>query len=93
MSGENMHNATAMHHGPDACTHTSGRRIPVEEFVERGKAAQAAVNEVLFYTRLKDNLKRWASRYAQAEHAKKHVAETRLLMQEIDERILALNRD
>ena len=38
--------------------------------------------------RIRDNMKRWSSRYAESEHAQKHVKETRLLIQEIDEVIL-----
>jgi len=39
-------------------------------------------------TRVRANLKRWAARYAASEHAKAHVKETLLLVQEIDERLL-----
>jgi hypothetical protein len=49
--------------------------------------------EFLFLQRLRENLNRWQARFAQAKHAADHVKATRLLMQEIDERILALNRD
>jgi hypothetical protein len=35
--------------------------------------------------RSRDCLKRWAARYAESDHAKKHVAETRALMADIEE--------
>jgi len=38
--------------------------------------------------RSRDCLKRWAARYADSEHSRLHVKETKLLMQEIDEWLL-----
>jgi hypothetical protein len=36
------------------------------------------------HARIRTCLKRWAARYASSPHAKKHVAETRELIREID---------
>jgi len=83
MSGENMSNATAMHHGPDACPPSPCAKIAV---------GPDPREEVLFLLRLKGCLTKWCARYAEAEHAKKHVAQSRALLQEIDQRILALER-
>lgn len=44
------------------------------------------IDELLI--RIRKCMNRWAARYAEAPHAKEHVRETRLLMQEIDEELL-----
>lgn len=38
--------------------------------------------------RIRSCLKRWATRYASSPHATEHVKETKLLIQEIEERLL-----
>ena len=55
------------------------RSVPVEK---------AEIINVELLQRIRACMNRWASRYAEAEHAKKHVKETRLLIQEIDEILL-----
>lgn len=39
--------------------------------------------------RIRGCMKRWSARYAGSDHAKKHVIETALLIQEIDELIVS----
>jgi len=51
-------------------------------------AEKAAKVETELLPRIRMCMHRWASRYAASEHAQKHVRETRLLIQEIDEVIL-----
>ena len=46
------------------------------------------VSIVELLTRIRACMTRWAARYAASDHAQKHVKETRLLIQEIDEQLL-----
>jgi hypothetical protein len=45
---------------------------------------QAMDEHTLLLKRIRDCLKRWASRYAGSDHAKRHVIETAGIIQEID---------
>ena len=71
-------------------TNESGEQITPEQFTAAKLAAQKAADELVFLTRVKMCLRRWAERFAQSPHAVAHVKESLLLMQEIDERILKL---
>lgn len=51
-------------------------------------AEKAARIETELLPRIRACLNRWATRYAESEHAKAHVKESRLIIQEIDEIIL-----
>lgn len=53
-------------------------------------AAAADRSEIELLTEIRKNLHRWRSRYAESAHAKQHVKETSLLIERIDERLLAL---
>jgi len=52
------------------------------------KPVKGMDDHTLFLTRIRMCLKRWAARYAASDHAKLHVQETQLLVQEIDEWLL-----
>jgi hypothetical protein len=45
-------------------------------------------HDVALLHRIRGNMKRWAGRYTDSDDSQKHVKETRLLIQEIDELIL-----
>ena len=65
--------------------------LPVDEEVRRERPdfqTRLLFIEVVLAHRLRRNLHRWAARYAKADHAKEHVKETRLLIQEIDALLL-----
>jgi hypothetical protein len=69
---------------------TSSERVFAEQLA--GKAALAACNEVVLLRRIRDCLTRWAARFAFSPHAAAHVKESRLLIQEINERLGTIDR-
>jgi len=60
----------------------------LRDFFTGGRLPQKVADDVLLMTRIRMCLTRWTARYARSPHAKKYIAETNELIDQIDQWML-----